>query len=313
MSRCLIHLPPSQAGLAHPQAAGFYGDLCRALQRSGWQVSFKMDRISDVKSDYAGDLFHIVHEGQIDRPNVLNTAPGPLRDFWYMDPLGTGEASAIAAASFDPITVPAHRARAFFERQQRRLVTQRQSKRPQPDLSQDFGQGHVAVFLGPEQASEAGDISDLQMVQALLQHLSGDRLVVKAHPEGQSGAVWHELRELAQDTPALQLVEANVHDVLNGASLCCSLGSSVSFEAMLHEVPSLVFLPVGFHHNVLTVTDLADLSALAAEARQKDWPNAEYLFWFLRQNCLDLTGKGWKDKAVERVEHAMQQLPQRAA
>lgn len=313
MKRCVLHLPPHMVGLAHPQAGGFYGDLCRVLGRVGLEPSFDISLTPYVDMPLEEGAFHIVHaSGRSEQQrgaNVLYTAQAALRDFWYMDPKGTGALSSLRDAVFDPDALPEHRVAQFFERQQRRGVNARLSKHAQPQAEQNFGKGHVAVFLERPDAHLINPvISDLEMVQAVRAQVSDRQILVKPHPQGVDPDTLAALRRLAQHDPALHVVEANVHDMLNGAALCVNLGSMVSIEAMLHQVPVLVLSDTDFHHCAQVASSADQIGAAAEEAMARDWPYAEYLFWFLRQYCLDLSGKGWMDKAEDRIETALSDL-----
>ncbi|MCG7491931.1 hypothetical protein [Thalassobius sp. Cn5-15] len=314
MRRAIVHLPPQKAALAHPRAPGVVGDICQVLQRCGLEPDFdtKFDIAAGVDLD--PDVFHILHASNCVKamprvyPNAIYAAAAPLRQFWYLDPMGVSAYSSIAADEFIPSALPADRVQTFFERLQRRFVRDGVSKMPQSQERRDFGNGHFAVFLKRAGRDYAGcTANEVEIVQELRRQFPQTRVLVNRNPAGGDAETVQALTALAAEDAALRLVDANVHDVLEGARACISIAAAVSVEAMLHRVPAVVFARTLFHHNVTTLSDAAALRpALDELAAEGPRPDAEYLFWLLRQNCLDLSGKGWKDKAQKQIETALQ-------
>lgn len=313
MRRAIVHLPPHKAALAHPRAPGVVGDLCQVLHRCGLEPEFDTNLDVAAGVDLEPDVLHVLHARNCVKtmprvyPNAIYAAAAPLRQFWYLDPMGVSAFSSIAAAEFDPKALPAERVQTFFERLQRRFVRDGVSKLPQPQVRQDFGTGHFAVFLkGAGRDYPGCTVNETEIVQELRRQYPDVKVLVKPHPAGSDDTTVQALTAMAAEDAQLHIVDANVHDMLRGARACISVAAAVSVEAMMHRVPAVVFARTLFHHNAITLSDVAALRPALEEAATQDRPDAEYLFWLLRQNCLDISGKGWKDKAQKQIEAVLE-------
>ncbi|MEQ9695432.1 hypothetical protein [Shimia sp. SDUM112013] len=303
MSRCFIHLPKHQLRRASPDSRGFYGDLYRHLASEGVDVRFCEREFIRAHETFEPEAFHFVHQGLVVLPNALNTGPSYLRDFWYADPRGVFGESSIRDMVFDPATVPDHRAEAFFGWLQKRIANKRLSKHTQPQERAAFGQGHVAVFLQGDSlpVMRAAHMSEVEMVQAILDGVPDRDILVKRHPRNEAPVTWAALQDMARGTPRLKLVDANLHDMLQGAVLSCSISSSVSVEAMLHRVPAMVFGRTDFHHCAVTIARPEDVAEGFEQALSTDWPFEHFLFWFFRGHCLDERARDWFGKLKKRM------------
>lgn len=299
-----IHLPKQQVHPRSGDAPGFYGKLFRFLRDQGAEVSFQARASVEGSRAYDGEHFHFVHQGQVRQANVLNTSMSYFRPFWYADPRGVFAESSIAQKEFDPESVNPKWAAGFFKRMHRRFADGRRSKLPQPDAERNLGQGHVAVFLQGTSAAQRKTqyMEEIEMIEALLAGIPDRRILVKAHPHNEDLLTTAQIMRLAKHYPRLKLVEANVHDILQGACLSCSVSSSVSMEGLLHRVPALLFGRADFHHCAVTVEDASEVAYAYTMAMGRDWPFEAYLYWFLRENCLDERSDDWVDRLLERVK-----------
>lgn len=298
-----IHLPRHLLRRTTPDSPGFYGQLYRALTARGGEVGFCEREYIEAHEAFSPDQFHFVHQGLVRLPNALNTGPSYLPDFWYADPKGVFGDSSISGLRFDPETIPGHRAAKFHGWLRRRIVDRRLSKRSQPKDKHDFGTGHVAVFLQGHSlpVNRAAYMGEVDMVRELLAALPEHRILVKRHPRNDSALTWPVIEDMARGNLRLQLVEAHVHDMLERATLCCSISSSVSAEAMLFRVPVMVFGRTDYHHCVTTVRHVDEIAKGFEAARSTDWPFEAFLFWYFRGQCLDLKAKNWVDKLNDRL------------
>jgi len=298
-----IHLPKHQIHSGNPSAPGFYGKLYRFLDEQGADVSFHRRYTVEDASQFEAGTFHFVHQGLVRSPNVLNTGLSYFRHFWYADPIGVFGESSIARAKFDPETINPRWARGFFGRMQRWYSGPRKSKHAQPQEKCEFGRGHVAVFLqGPSlPVRRVQNMEEIEMVEALLAGIPEAHILVKCHPRNEDLFTRVQLQALARCHPRLKLVEANVHDMLRGARLSCSISSSVSMEGFLYRVPAMLFGRTDFHHCAVTVEDASDVAYAYDAALGNDWPFEAFLYWFLRENCLDERDKNWLTQLLSRV------------
>lgn len=303
MPRFFIHLPPKHLDRTSETSGGFYGALHRGLTGAGGDVQFRERTHLRAHTAFEAEAFHFVHQGLVALPNALNTAPSYLRGFWYADPQGVFGESSLHNLSFDPAEIATARAQKYAGWLRARTVAQRLSKHRQPETEQVFASGHVAVFLQGESlpVQRAAYMSEVEMVRALAEALPERQILVKRHPRNAGEESWEDISQLVLECDNLALVDANVHDILRSAALCCSISSSVAIEAMLHRVPSLVFGRTDFHHCVQTVERTEDVAEAAQQALARDWPYDAFLFWFFRHHCLDERAKDWLGKLNRRL------------
>lgn len=294
MAQYFIHLPVHKISPDNPSSKGFYGLLYRELTARGGEVQF-LRRQSVLTVPDGGDGFHFVHQGLVRAPNALNTGLSYLKPFWYADPKGVFGESSIAEAVFDASAIPQNWANGFHRRLVKWHVTPRVSKHTQPQAGQSFGAGHVAVFLQGTSLPvlRAQHMDELAMLRAILRHIPDRPVLVKPHPRNAAPELLEAAAVLARQNPRLQIVEANVHDLLEGAHLCCSVSSSVAVEAMIHEVPVLAFGRTDYHHCAATSASPGGTAAAYRQAVTSQWPFRAFLYWFFRGQCLDPRDPEW--------------------
>jgi hypothetical protein len=88
---------------------------------------------------------------------------------------------------------------------------------------------------------------------------------------------------------AITVTLANVHDMIRDAVCTVSFNSAVALEGFLHRKPAILFGPSDFHHFAETVRDPADFTnALTRCLARAPGGYAQYLFWYLAMQCLNL-------------------------
>jgi hypothetical protein len=298
-----IHRPRHQLSRDLMAEQGFYGMLARAFAARGHRVVQQQRRSIEDGPSYRVPGLHFVHQGLVRRAGVLNTGVAYLMPFWYADPRGLFSESSVAALAFDPDAVPDKAARGFHRRLRDRYVATRNSRYDQPRPVQRFDPGAIAVFLqGPSQPMErAALMSEPEMVARLLEGAGGRQILVKPHPRNPDRAALTAIRKLTGRRDNLRIVEANLHDMLAQAAVCCSVSSSVGLEAMLHRVPVLQFGRTDFHHAVVTVGPADDIVAALRRAEATDWPFERFLYWFLQGQMLNIARDDWFDRLRARL------------
>ena len=303
MTRFVIHLPAHQLPGVRNGPAAFYRHLGAALSNAGGEVELRERMYLRAHAGFEPEAFHLVHQGLVEMPNVLNTGPSYLQDFWYADPKGVFGLSSIYDLEFDPETVRPERAAKFCGWLRERLLEPRLSKHGQPAEATEYPSGAIAVFLQGESlpVKRAAYTDEVSMVVALIAARGGREVLIKRHPRNKAEESWPQIEALAAQLDGVQIVDGNLHDILKNAALCASISSSVAVEAMLHRVPSLTFGRVDFHHCTQTVQDLSQVPDAIEAALMRDWPFEPFLFWFFRHHCLDMKAKTWPDKLNKRM------------
>ncbi len=232
--------------------------------------------------------FDFVHNGNIDRPQVLNLGPAYLSGFFYADPKGIFFESSIAGLPFRPSAMPADKAAAFAATLRGLFVAPRKSRHLQPTDRAQFAGGHIAVFLQDlsDPVLRARHMTARAMLETILSNTGGRQVVVKPHPRNTGDETQAICDWLGAQHPQVCLTTANVHDILHGAALSASIGSSVALEGMLHRVPAVLFGRSDLHHCAATVETPADWPGALDLALGRDWPFDAFLFWFLKRHCI---------------------------
>ena len=235
------------------------------------------------------------------RPLALNLGTACLRNYFYVDPKGVNHESCIADKVFYPGVVPDEKARAFFAMLHRSLVVQRKSRLHQPKARQDFGSGHLAVFLQDwsDPVERATLVDSLTMVRLAIAEGGGRPVVIKPHPRN-SGPETQEILQLASAYRHVRVTSGNVHDILRGAAATLSISSSLALEDMLHRVPAILFGRMDLHHCAATVASPDDWPAALDRALSTTWPYERYLLWFLRWQNIDAS-RPYLPKVLQRM------------
>ena len=248
------------------------------------------DRITTFATVEATAGLHVIDHGNLRHPRVLNTGIAYIYPFWNLDPWGIRALSSITSKVFDPSAVNASEAAEFSSRLRKRLVGARISPYPQAEALVDLPEDHIAVLFQSEAhrgVAETCYLSMRQMLAALLARNDPRAIVVKPHPRDKDRKTRTYLARLAARDSRLQVVDANIHDILGRASVAVTINSAVGIEAHLHRVPVVLCGHSDFHHAAVTVTDRFGLDAAIAKAVSTDWPHEAFLHWYFAEQCLN--------------------------
>ena len=273
------------------QMKPFYTNIINGLRDIGIKVETVLhDRLTTLATVDAMPGIHIADHGFLRHPRLLNTGIAYIYPFWNLDPWGIRALSSIAALPFDPELVDASAAAAFAIRLRKRLVAARISRYPQPENRVDLPMGCIAVFLQSEEhraVEETCYLSMRQMLSALLARDDRCAIVVKPHPRAKDCGTHDYLARLAARDARVQVVDANIHDILAQASVAVTINSAVGIEAHLHRVPVVLCGQSDFHHAAVTVRDPSEMDAAIVLAGATNWPHDAFLQWYFADHCLN--------------------------
>jgi hypothetical protein len=301
--RIILHLPGAMAQPDGARLSGFLAKLHAGFTRAGARVEIRRRDFAALEALAETPDFHIVWQGRMRHPRLLNTAVGYIFPFWYLDAEGVYGASSLAHAAFDPAAQPAPEARAFVQRLRQRLVVPRQSRIDQPQSpTGPLPEGAIAIFLQgwSEPTERLRHMTEAEMVAAVLADTAGRPVIVKPHPLARDTETF-ELLAALQDDPRVTVSFGNIHDILASAALSVSLCSSVSLEGMLHRRPAVLFGRSDFHHCAETVTRAKDWPAAQARALARDWPFDAFLYWFLARQMVNAGRPDLLEQAAARI------------
>lgn len=289
MSRFVFHLPGSVLD-GREEMKPYYLKLTEGLAARGHTVDLALhDRETLLDEVEASDRFHIVDHGKQRHSRILNTGIAYVYPFWNLDPWGIRALSSIAEKPFDGASVDREAARPFVNRMRRRWVEARKSRYEQPMQKTELPNDCIAVFLQSEAHREVMETCYLdlrQMVKSLMARSDPRAIIIKPHPRDYSPETRAFLARMAARDPRIQVVDANIHDILAQARVCVTINSAVGIEAMLHGVPVVLCGQTDFHHCAVTVKHPRQMDKSIAKALGMRWPHNAFLYWYFGLNCL---------------------------
>ena len=145
-----------------------------------------------------------------------------------------------------------------------------------------------------------------QMLTALLKRDDPRPIIVKPHPRDTNPQTRRYLARLAARDGRVQVVDANIHDMLARAAVAVTINSAVGIEAHLHKVPVVLCGRSDFHHAAVTVTDRREMDAAIALAEATVWPHDAYLQWYFAERCLNAGTPGLVADFLQKVGMAVE-------
>lgn len=282
----------------------FYGRIGGALEPHGGTFEYVLRDTDTILAQVEADQdFHLIERGVLRHPRVLNCGSAYIAPYHYMDPVGTRYLSSLGGLSFDPDLIDPQLALAFQRDLYQAQAIPRKSRYDQPEQRLPVPQGCIAVFLQSESHRGVGEalyVSMRQIIKALLARDDPRPIVVKPHPRDVDFETLAWLAQKARKDPRLQILPANIHDILSAASMVVTINSAVGIEAMIHSRPVIICGQADFHHATEVVRARADIDAAIARAEGRIWPHAAFLYWFFRQNCLSIRAPNLGEDVIQK-------------
>jgi hypothetical protein len=305
MSGFVFHLPGSVLD-GFEQMKPYYVKLTEGLAARGHSVELALHNRETLLDEVeASGCFHIVDHGRQRHARVLNTGIAYIFPFWNLDPWGIRAHSSIAQLPFDGSTVDREAARPFVARLRKRWVEARKSRYEQPIQKVELPLDCIAVFLQTEAYRDVTETCHLnlrQMVKSLMARDDPRAIVIKPHPRDISPDTRAFLARMAARDPRVQVVNANIHDILAHARVCVTINSAVGIEAMLHGVPVVLCGQSDFHHCAVTVKHPRQMDAAITKALGMRWPHNAFLYWYFGLNCLSAGKDTLVDDFLQRIK-----------
>ena len=129
-------------------------------------------------------------------------------------------------------------------------------------------------------------LTQREMLWGLIGRQDPRPILVKAHPRDTDPASRERLARMARRHPKMQLVDANIHDMIAACDVVVTINSATGIEAMLHKKPVVLCGQSDFHHAAVTCHAAPDLDAAIARAEAWHAPHVPFLWWYFAQNCL---------------------------
>lgn len=299
-----FHMSPELLTGAEPLPA-FYSLLWEGLRARGAEVRLlDKGREAMLQALAADQGFHIAHHGRLRHPRLLNSGVAYMYPFYNLDPWGIRALSSIAERPFDAGAVPMDLARPFVRHLRRRMVEQRRSRYPQPMAVAHLPKGAIAVFLQTEDHRDVAEncyLNQREMLWGLIGRSDPRPILVKPHPRDTNPATMDRLSRMARRHPKMQVVDANIHDMIAAADVVVTINSATGIEAMLHKKPVVLCGQSDFHHAAVTCRSPSDLDNAIARAEAAKPAYAAFLWWYFAQNCLSARSPTLVDDFLARI------------
>lgn len=300
----VLHVPGSVLRDA-TKLASFYGKIGDGLRARGAVVDYiehQRDHTLAQIDRRAG--FHIVDHGRIRHPRVLNAGLGFVRPYYYLDPWGIRAFSSLSEKQFSADLIDNAAATAFRNGLFASLVSGRRSRYEQPAQILPVPPHCIAVFLQTEAHRDVAETCHMtmrHMMKSLLARDDPRAIVVKLHPRDTDLATLEWLMQKARKDPRLQIIPANIHDILAVCDVVVTINSAVGVEAMIHRKPVVLCGHADFHHCATTLRSRAEMDKAIQTALATNWPYDAFLYWYFKINALSATSPELVDDVVTRI------------
>jgi len=292
-ARVILHLPRRHLGdYAVVGHLRIFARIVAVLTPLGARIEVRDRRLAPFEGGdaraYADGNLHIIENGRVQAPGVLNTTMAYLPPFWHLDAKGVLAESSIGGREYAPGAVQP--AMAFFRDLRAKWVGPRRSRHRQAPSGAALPEGAIAVFLqgGLPQDRGLAYCAPDEMLRTVAAGCDGRIVLVKPHPLALE-ADRAVIAQAQSEGFAITETSANLHDILETAAVSVSFNSAVALEGFLHRTPALLFGPSDFHHFAETVQAPAEFSAALARALARpDAGYAQFLHWYFRVQCLNV-------------------------
>ncbi len=299
----VIHVPRDMLARYGQEGFGLYATLAPGLRARGILVRFVERPATTDLSHYTKSDFHLVHHGFLRRFNLLNTGIAYLWPYWYLDQRGVLCDSSLGRAHPDLSQIPEARARSFVERLGGRLIAKGKSKHDQPPRQGALAEEHIVVFLQgmSDPVLRSLYMMETEMLDQVMAHRQGREVLIKVHPKFSDTIAAAQAEALARTVPGVRLVEANVHDLLEGAYCSVSICSGASFEGLFHHVPAILFGRADFAACAWSVETAPEAAEAFKKVREVTFDYDRFLYWFLQRKMFNAQDEGLVDRVIQRI------------
>jgi hypothetical protein len=299
----IIHVPRDMLERYGQDGFGLYAILAPGLRARGVPVRF-VDRPGTTDlAHYTKTDFHLVHHGFLRRFNLLNTGIAYLWPYWYLDQRGVLCDSSLGRARPDLSQVPSTRAKAFVERVGGRLIGKGQSKHDQPPRKGALARDAIVVFLQGMSDPVLRNLylMETEMLDCVMAHRGGRRVVIKVHPKFPDTIAAAHATQLAKTERDVEIVDANVHDLLEGAYCSVSICSGASFEGLFHHTPAVLFGRADFAACTWSVETAEEAGRALQEIRGVEFDYDRFLYWFLQRKMFNAQDDKLVNRVIQRI------------
>ncbi len=299
----LIHVPRDMLERYGQAGFGLYEALAPGLRDRGVSVRFVERRATTDIAHYTKTDFHLVHHGFLRRFNLLNTGIAYLWPYWYFDQRGVLCDSSLGRAHPDLSQIPQDKAQRFVNRVGGHLIRLGKSKHDQPERTGSIGKDRIVVFLQGMSDPVLRNLYMLEteMLELVMEHRAEREVVIKVHPKFPDTMAAAYATKLATREQGVEVVDANVHDMLEGAYCSVSICSGASFEGLFHHTPAVLFGRADFAGCAWSVETADEAGRALREVGQVAFDYDRFLYWFLQRKMFNAQDESLVDRVIHRI------------
>lgn len=304
--KLVIHLPSGQLKNNMANAHDFYRKLHRQFITLGGEVEVILhERLTTLLTVEEDKNFHIIDHGSIWHPRILQTGIAFVYPFWNCDPKGIRSNSSIGKKKFTPSDIDADDADRFVKRLKKEWVETRSSRYSQPvEKVDNIPEKCIAIFLQSEGHRSVDEISFLdrtQMVESVINCDLDYPIVIKKHPRDKSSETDKFVEKYVKLDNRVTGTTANIHDILEKASVCVTINSAVGIEGYMHQVPLILCGKADFAHRAEYVRQSEAMAGALEKSFSKKVPFSKYLYWYFGLQCLNARSNNLAEKVINRI------------
>lgn len=221
----------------------FMQGMAKGFEDRGMIVTwfnFEPGEFQGIPGDHADYIVQYHERFDTILPRRYSCKVGPIKQFFWVDPLGYAKYASQTGAHFDASAIDAKEAIAFTERLKSAMVTSNDSKYAQPAPIDIPSSSSLTLFLPMQVTGDsvlAGEMSPLEhlhfVVNGFMKVDPTVRLLVKIHPKCGFDEVRAACTTLHRKGH-IEVVDASVHSLIAASSGTCCINSGVGIETALH-------------------------------------------------------------------------------
>lgn len=246
---------------------------------------------------------HFIQNGLIQGEGVLNVTIAMIEPYWQVDPKGILADSSIRDAVFNPRKIGWKPSKALMRELKRDKLVARRSRYVHGGDRVQLPEDAVVLFYQGDGVltQRAQTCSTEDMLRAMVEGAGGRPVVVKPHPLIGLRGMEDTLEKLRGEGMPIDVIDGNVHDMLDQVAVTVSVNSACSFEGFLHRKPAILFGKSDFHHFAINLEDPFDFSAGLERALSFDGPYVKYIWWYLEQQNISGYAPDFFDRVMARA------------
>ena len=295
--KIILHLPAPVKKSVDAGKHNFFKILRQTLESAGYKTETRVQKKhSGIIAKFSRSL-HIHHIDGAVGPRSVNVRRAHFYPFWSLENAGTRHEPRIASKIFDPASINALDAQAFFNK-----ICVRNIPDTPPPMAKD---GFVLVALqGRLLTQRKWQYADCkQMIDTILAQDPSRQILIKPHPrESYCADEQAFIRELSAHS-RIEITHADTHSLLNHCAYVVTQNSGLAFQGFLFQKPAILFAKSDFHHICQTVKTPDQAADAFAKTLDERPAFEKYIYWYLQLNCIN----AGRDDAPEAILDMLRQ------